>query len=192
MGSVARLADAVELIGSESWASKIRKKARSVATTIDAGYMHLAEMLYLIDSTPVNGEPKNGPIYSAWGYTSFAQYAEEELGMHRRRAERLRRIWFDIDIRLADQLDWKLRKRLVALGFGKQAASQRIGQRPRQVAQPMTIERQSMGRQTDDDRRRCDGKTTIEGSAISELLAGKADQPHRKSSDLFCRAVGAA
>ena len=67
MGSVARLADAAELLGSEAWASKIRKKVRSVVTTIDAGYMSVAEMLYLIDSTPVNGDPKNGPIYSAWG-----------------------------------------------------------------------------------------------------------------------------
>jgi hypothetical protein len=104
--------------GSEPWSVKVRRRARQLVKTLDTGYMELAEILYTVWDTPINGDPKNAGIFHAWGYKSFSDYAEGELGLHRRKAERLRRIWFDLHVRLAD-MDKKLRRRIIEMGWSK-------------------------------------------------------------------------
>lgn len=104
--------------GSKAWAKKVRARAKELAGSIETTYMELAEILYTVYDTPIDGDPKNGPIFKAWGYASFRDYAEQELGLHYKKAERLRLIWYRLEVELAD-LDKKLKERLVRLGWSK-------------------------------------------------------------------------
>lgn len=106
------------IAGTKQWATKVRKRAKELAETLDLGYMELARILYQVFDTPVEGDPRRGAIFTAWGYSNFAEYAERELQMHRRKAERLRLIWYTLEVQLAD-MDSKLKERVVALGYSK-------------------------------------------------------------------------
>lgn len=105
--------------GSEEWATKVRREARGLSKQIDKAYIELAEMLYTIYDTPAFNDGSQAPVYTAfWGYSSFPEYVQEELGIHPKRAQRLMRIWYKLGIKLAD-LDGDIKKRIVALGFSK-------------------------------------------------------------------------
>jgi hypothetical protein len=109
---------ATTIAGSKQWASKVRKRAKELAETLDLGYMELARILYQVFDTPVEGDPRRGAIYTAWGYNNFGEYAERELGLHQRKAERLRLIWYVLEVQLAG-MDSGLKERVVALGYSK-------------------------------------------------------------------------
>lgn len=106
------------IVGSRLWASRIRKRAKELVSTLDTGYMELARILYQVYDTPVEGDPRRSGVYTTWGYQSYADYAERELGLHRKKAERLRRIWFVLEIQCKD-LDPQVKQRVVNLGFAK-------------------------------------------------------------------------
>ena len=106
-------------VGSEVWAEKVRRRARQLSKALDTGYLELAEILYHVYITPVNNDPSQGPLWTGWGYSSFGDYADQELGLARRKAERLRQIWFHVEERLGSQLDRDLKKRLYAVGWSK-------------------------------------------------------------------------
>lgn len=108
-----------ELPGSEVWGTKIRKRARSLVKSINQGYMELAEILHTVWATPINGETHNACVTVAWGYGGYVEWAEEELGLHKRKAERLKAIWHHLHVTLADKLDRRTRKRIIALGWTK-------------------------------------------------------------------------
>lgn len=105
--------------GTESWSIKIRRRARTLVKTLDTGYMELAEILYLINDTPIDGDDLKGEIYKAWGYDSFADWAEDELNLHRRKAERLRRIFHDLTALDEEGLEPKTRRSIIELGWSK-------------------------------------------------------------------------
>jgi hypothetical protein len=105
--------------GSEEWCKRIRKKARNVAREWEQTYLVMAELLYTIYDTPVGGDRKNIPVWQAWGYTNFGDYVEDELGIHRKKAQRLRHIWWRLAADDLKTLDPELRKRLIALGMSK-------------------------------------------------------------------------
>lgn len=96
----------------------LRTKAKTLSKALEQGYMELAKILYEVFSTPIDNDPKNPPMYVAWGFTSFAQYADEELGLDRRKAERLRAIWYRLSVELCD-LDDITRQRVINLGWTK-------------------------------------------------------------------------
>lgn len=104
--------------GSKSWCSKVRKRARQLAQDLDTGYMELAQILYDVWDTPIDGDPNKGPIYKQWGFDSFAQWADEDLNIQKRKAERLRGIWYTLEVEMAG-LDVDLKKRIVSLGVSK-------------------------------------------------------------------------
>lgn len=105
--------------GSEKWANKIRKQAKALAKDLEEGYMEMAEMLWKIYDTPIDGDPKNAPVFTKWGYSSFNDYAHKELGIHYKKAQRLRKIWYNLEVRLGGKLPQETKNRLVALGFSK-------------------------------------------------------------------------
>ena len=113
------LAAVAELPGSESWGNKIRKRARSLVKSINQGYMELAEILHTVWATPINGEAHNACVTVAWGYENYVEWAEEELGLHKRKAERLKAIWHHLHVTLEGKLDRRTKKRIVALGWTK-------------------------------------------------------------------------
>lgn len=113
------MAAIAELPGSEVWGEKIRKRARSLVKSINQGYMELAEILHTVWATPINGEAHNACVTVAWGYEGYVEWAEEELGLHKRKAERLKAIWHHLNVILEGKLDRKTRKRIISLGWTK-------------------------------------------------------------------------
>lgn len=116
MSNVAAIA---ELPGSEAWGSKIRKRARALVKIIDQGYMELAEILHTVWATTINNETHNACVTVAWGYEDYVQWGEEELGLHKRKIERLKAIWHHFHITLGGKLDRQTRKKIIALGWTK-------------------------------------------------------------------------
>jgi len=108
-----------ELPGSEAWGAKIRKRARNLVKSINQGYMELAEIIHTVWATPINGEAHNACVTVAWGYENYKQWAEEELGLHVRKAERLKAIWHHLHVTLEGKLDRRIRKKIIALGWTK-------------------------------------------------------------------------
>lgn len=107
------------VVGSKQWADGVRKEAKTLVDDLERGYMRLAELLYNINDVPVDGDAMNGPTHVRWQYASFKEYVETELGIHHKKAQRLRNIWFNIEVRLAGKLDPTLKDRLAKLGFTK-------------------------------------------------------------------------
>lgn len=105
--------------GTEAWCAKLRRRARQLATALNRGELELAEILWQVYDTPIGGDPNRGPVWRSWGYESFSQYAEEELGLKRRKAERLRQIWMHVEVRLEGRIDRRLKARLYNLGWTK-------------------------------------------------------------------------
>jgi hypothetical protein len=106
-------------VGGDTWADKVRKEAKDLAGRVDTEYINLARLLYEIYDTPVGGDEKNGPIWTQWGYKSFAEYVQEELGIHKKRAQRLKKIWERLEGLRSEGMDEGVRDRLVQLGFSK-------------------------------------------------------------------------
>jgi hypothetical protein len=109
--------------GSEKWANQLRQETQTLANQIETGYMKLAEKLWLIFDTPVDGDSVRAPIWTLWkdkegrAYTTFDRYVDAELDINYKKAQRLRAIWktFKIDL----QLDDETLQRVVDLGFSK-------------------------------------------------------------------------
>jgi hypothetical protein len=103
----------------EVWAAKARARARELAVDIDHGYMELAEILYLVkDTADEDDNPAKLPLYKSWGFKTFEDYVNAELGFSVRKAQRLRYIYFKLEVELAG-LDEALKKRIKALGWSK-------------------------------------------------------------------------
>jgi len=105
-------------VGSKQWAEKLKKRSKVLTRELDMGYVELAQLLHLAHNVPIDNDPKKPPTYARWDYDSFPEYAERELGLMRRKAERLRSIGRVLDVELAG-LDSALKDRLIALGWSK-------------------------------------------------------------------------
>jgi hypothetical protein len=103
----------------QGWSETVRSDAKALAGKLDEGYMELAKILYTIWDSPIGGDKINAPIFTQWGYTTFSDYVEMELNIHRKKAQRLKSIWYTLEVQLAGTLDPNLKKRIVALGFSK-------------------------------------------------------------------------
>lgn len=106
-----------DLVGSKSWQRKVRSEAKKLVQELDTGYMRLAELLYKVYTTPVDGDPERIGVYKEWGYESFGEYAEKELGISSRKAYYLNKIWYTIEVEL--ELDDDLKRRFTAIGWSK-------------------------------------------------------------------------
>lgn len=123
---MAELADKLTVIeggntpqrGSKSWCQKVRRRAKQLAEDLDTGYMELAQILYEVWDTPMDNDPNKGPIYKQWGFDSFTQWAHEDLKLQPRKAQRLRAIWYTLEVELKG-MDPDLKKRIVCLGISK-------------------------------------------------------------------------
>lgn len=68
--------------------------------------------------TPSDGTRTGQPLFERWGFDSFPQYVEEDLDMNRRRAERLRKIWYNLEVE-CQGIDDDLKHKLINLGSTK-------------------------------------------------------------------------
>ena len=104
-------------VGSRLWANRLRSDARKISKALDTGYMDLAKILYTVWDTPVDGDKKNPPVFTLWGYDTFGKYAEGDLGIEQKQAERMRKIWGVLNVQMDIPAD--LRKKIIALGISK-------------------------------------------------------------------------
>lgn len=111
--------------GSKSWRDSIRKKAKDLANGVDNGYLQLSKLLWEIHKIPIDNDPDKPSTYTAWGFKTFGEYVEVELGIQRRKAERLRNIGEMFDVLLVDT-DPSLRKRLKKVGWSKLRELRRV------------------------------------------------------------------
>lgn len=104
-------------IGSKAWADQLRKDTQRLAENIDKDYLRLARNLWELFDRPVDNDPKKTSWLTKWGYGKLGDYAEKELGIHKRIAERLRRIWLVVGVECA--LDDEYLNRFITMGRSK-------------------------------------------------------------------------
>jgi hypothetical protein len=105
--------------GSVEWCNKLRDRARKLAQERDMGFLELGEILYRVTTTPLEGDSKNPDICTLWGYKDIGEWADKELGIGRRTAERYRFIWKFLAVRLEGKLPLLLRHRYMSVGACK-------------------------------------------------------------------------
>lgn len=103
---------------SDSWVRGVRTKARELARRSDEIFLELGKILYVVWDTPADGTFAGSALYERWGYTSFAEWVEADLGMDAQRAIRLRKIWYTLEIDCKGISD-ELKQNLVDLGSTK-------------------------------------------------------------------------
>jgi hypothetical protein len=104
-------------LGSKAWADGLRKDTKLLADAIDKDYLKLAQNLWLLFDVPVDNDRKQTNWLARWGYGHIGEFAVKELGLHKRIAERLRRVWAvaGVDCKLeAEYLD-----RFISVGRSK-------------------------------------------------------------------------
>lgn len=106
-------------VGSKPWQGRIRQRAKHLAEQVELGYLELGEILYRIYDAPVNGDPNGGSILSKWGYTNIGEYAERELNLHAKKAQRLVRIFYRVEVELNGFDNPELKARFTRLGWSK-------------------------------------------------------------------------
>lgn len=112
-------------IGSKAWADRLRADTRQLASNLDADYLRLARNLWELFDRPVDNDPKNTSWLTKWGYGKIGDFAEKELGIHRRIAERLRRIWMVVAIEC--KLNDEYLEKFISLGRSKARVITRPG-----------------------------------------------------------------
>jgi hypothetical protein len=114
-----------DAVGSKAWSKRVRAQAKELVSSLETHYMDLAEILYAVYDTPIDGDRSKSPVFTSWGFHTFRDYAEQELGLHYKKAESLRGVWYWLEIEL-DGLDPAIKKRLQALGWTKCRVLRRV------------------------------------------------------------------
>jgi len=104
-------------LGSKEWADNLRKSTKDLADNIDRNYLRLAQNLWLLFDIPVGNDKKQTNWLTVWGFGHIGEYAEKELGIHKRIAERLRRIWGVVGVDCA--LEEPYLERFIGIGRSK-------------------------------------------------------------------------
>ena len=112
-------------VGSKPWANKLRKTTKTLAVKLDAAQFELGVLLWRVYDTPIDGKEENNPIYMSWGFATWKDYVEKELGLQDRKAQRLRLIGKVLDVDMK-HLSKKMRDRFVKLGWSKAREVARI------------------------------------------------------------------
>jgi len=91
-------------------AELVRERILNLKGEVEKLYVELAELLYQVVHSTMDGDP----LWQAWGYDTFEDYAQYELGMKRAKAYYFMQIWKELHIkagiskeRLAE-VDWCL------------------------------------------------------------------------------------
>lgn len=170
-------------VGSSAWSTKLRKDAKLLAKSLDTAYIQLAEKLWLIYDTPVEGDPNRGSVCTQWKdrsgnyYTSFDRYVEAELDLHPKKAARLRAIWKTLKIDL-DLADTDL-ARFVRLGMSKARELARPG-----VLTPDNIEAWVSRAENSTVVSLCSAVTKYVLDRETELIAEKAEEVFEQSQQM--------
>lgn len=119
------LVPALAPVGSETWAAKLRELTKAAFSQAEQSYVQLARLLRVVATTTVGNVPGAAPIYTLWGYSTFQEWAEMDLGIHPHRARALRGIAECVDEGLA-ALPADTRQGLYDQGFSKLRVLRRV------------------------------------------------------------------
>jgi len=89
-------------------AESVRRKAQEASWKVTKSVMDLAEALWETYCHDVTVAGEQVPLWSAWGFKSWFDYAERELGIHQTTAAAYRRIHEVFEIDIKDQWDRSL------------------------------------------------------------------------------------
>lgn len=98
-------------------ASSLRTRLVDLRAQIEQGYTKFAKELW----TAIHGTINDEPMYQVWGYATFDDYSETELGMKRGKAYYLAQIWGELHVKAhiseqkIAQIDWAKAKHLAPL-----------------------------------------------------------------------------
>lgn len=98
-------------------AESLRANLRNLRKQIEDGYVAFAKLLW----KAINGKVESDPLYQVWGYATFDDYAESELGMKRGKAYYLAQIWGELHVNAQipeakiAEIDWSHAKQLAPL-----------------------------------------------------------------------------
>lgn len=106
-------------IGTVSWGNAVRAKAKKALKASEEAFMELGKILFVVWDTPITDKGTEGvPLYEVWGFSSFAEYAKNELHMDDKKAERLRKIWYVLEV-VCEGIAPEVKAKLVGLGVSK-------------------------------------------------------------------------
>lgn len=106
--------------------NKLRRETLELVRRIDRDYIELGRRLWQIVNDPGERDGEvTKDIYKSWRnpstgrcFETFQEYVQEELGLHPRKAYRLRAVYRRLFVDL-DELSNELRTRITDLGFGR-------------------------------------------------------------------------
>jgi hypothetical protein len=193
-------------VGTKQWSAKVRRRAKELLHTLDTGYMELAQILYQVYDTPIDGDRNRAAVFTTWGYSSFKDYAEQELNIEGKRAERLRRMWYVLEIQFKG-MEPELKQRIVNLGYSKVRELLRVitmRNASNWVGMAETMSYRQLNAAISDERRKAgiaealiaadkvdsakeDGEevTTAEEEALKQLQEEQEEQTTRETFVLF-------
>jgi len=115
-GGEIQVADDVIVLSTKE-SDGLRSNLQGLRKQIEDGYVAFSKLLWKAIKGTVNGEP----LYQVWGYATFDDYAESELGMKRGKAYYLAQIWGELHVRAQipeakiAEIDWSHSKELAPL-----------------------------------------------------------------------------
>jgi len=98
-------------------ARDLRKKLQDLRINISQAYLDFAETLWTAYKSKIAGQP----LWKSWGYESFEEYANIELGMKRSKAYHFMQIWGELRVRIGlskkkiSALEWSKARELASL-----------------------------------------------------------------------------
>ena len=89
----------------------LRKEILDLRNALERGYLKLAKLL---------SEVRHRELYVKWGFATFADYLDKELGFHERKGEHLIKIWdkvkgFKLDEERVKKIGWTKMRQVVPL-----------------------------------------------------------------------------
>jgi hypothetical protein len=89
----------------------LRKEILDLRNGLERGYLKLSKLL---------SEVRHQQLYVKWGFATFADYLDKELGFHERKAEHLIKIWdkvrsFKLDEERIKKIGWTKMRQVVPL-----------------------------------------------------------------------------
>jgi len=79
----------------KSEADVLRVELKKLRDTIESGYIEFSKKLW----EAMHGTVNDDPLYQVWGYATFEDYAQSELGMKRGKAYYLSQIWEELHVK---------------------------------------------------------------------------------------------
>lgn len=113
------VSEIAEKLGSKAWTNRVRHRARFLADQVEMGYLELGELLYRLYDAPVDGDPNGGSVLASWGYKNIGEFSEKELNIHYKKAQRLMRIFYRVNVEMGGLDNGELLTRFRKVGWSK-------------------------------------------------------------------------